>query len=50
MLINSNILVSSEGIITLQKYLFAHIFYGIEVLFLLRNNESNSDNKNQHDI
>ena len=32
--LNSNILVSWEGIITLQKSLFSHTFYVIRVCFL----------------
>ena len=45
----SNILVSSKGIITLQRVVFLILFYAIQVWFL-PNNEGNRDNKNYRDI
>ena len=39
--LNSNILVSSEGVIMLQKSSFPRISYKIHVCFLLQKNEGN---------
>ena len=48
--LNSNILVSSKGIETLQKSLFSYTFYEIHVCFLFQKKEDNSDNKNHCSI
>ena len=47
--LSSNISVSSEGIIILQKSLFHIPFYATEVCFLLQKKGSHSDNENQLD-
>ena len=44
-IIVSNILVSSEGIKTLQKFLFSHTFTWDSSLFFIAKNEDNSDKK-----
>ena len=43
---SSNIWMSLEGTITLQKSSFSHTFFEIHVYLLLRKNEGISDNKN----
>ena len=48
--LNSKILVSSEGIITLQKSFFHIGFYEIQVSFLLQNNEGIWENKNPRGV
>ena len=47
--LNYNILVSSESIKIIKRK-FLHTFLCIQVCFLLQKKESNSNNKNRHDV